>query len=122
MQKQKKSRPSTRTINLQDLRHVVVAGVRQRDGHRVQVLPEEQLQLRGGVPLPQPQQRISVRQYEGEPFSRPPHGSAAGVDSRLRVTPLALGGGRGAEIVQVQLLGSAWVFHGHACTGMAVLV
>lgn len=50
------------TINAKDLRHVVVARVRQRYGHRIQILPEQQLQFRRRASLSQPYQRITIRQ------------------------------------------------------------
>lgn len=82
----------------------MIARVRQRDGHRVEVLPEEQLKLGGRVSLSQPQERARVRQDERQPFPGPPDTSGSAADAEKSV--------RGAGPPRVGIVSLALVWEG----------
>lgn len=77
----------------------MIAGVGQRDGHRVEVLPEEQLKLGGRVSLSEPQQSVAVRQDEGQSFPGASPYASGGISARVLI---ALGeGGRGEGLKRI---------------------
>lgn len=85
-------RPSKLTVDAKDLRHVVIAGVRERNSHRVQVLPEKEFQLRRRVSLSKPQKCISICQDERQSSSRRSARSEAdpAFGCRIGIIPLTL--------------------------------